>query len=36
MTKSIRPELHDIQVSGIRAFNTRVTGIPDMIRFDTW
>lgn len=32
MTKSIRPELHDIQVSGIRAFNTRVAGIPDMIR----
>ncbi|MDT0016298.1 aminotransferase class I/II-fold pyridoxal phosphate-dependent enzyme [Listeria swaminathanii] len=32
MTKSIRPELRDIQVSGIRAFNTRVTGIPDMIR----
>lgn len=32
MTKSIRPELRDIQVSGIRTFNTRVTGIPDMIR----
>ncbi|WP_271001795.1 aminotransferase class I/II-fold pyridoxal phosphate-dependent enzyme [Listeria seeligeri] len=32
MTKSIRPELHDIQVSGIRTFNTRVTGISDMIR----
>ncbi|MBF2459647.1 aminotransferase class I/II-fold pyridoxal phosphate-dependent enzyme [Listeria seeligeri] len=32
MTKSIRPELHNIQVSGIRTFNTRVTGIPDMIR----
>lgn len=32
MTKSIRPELHDIEVSGIRTFNNRVTGIPDMIR----
>ncbi|EKA7734617.1 aminotransferase class I/II-fold pyridoxal phosphate-dependent enzyme, partial [Listeria innocua] len=32
MTKSIRPELRDIEVSGIRTFNTRVTGIPDMIR----
>ncbi|MBC1348653.1 aminotransferase class I/II-fold pyridoxal phosphate-dependent enzyme [Listeria welshimeri] len=31
MTKSIRPELHDIEVSGIRTFNNRVTGIPDMI-----
>ncbi|MBC2272828.1 aminotransferase class I/II-fold pyridoxal phosphate-dependent enzyme [Listeria welshimeri] len=32
MTKSIRPELHDIEVSGIRTFNNRVTSIPDMIR----
>ncbi|MBC1818021.1 aminotransferase class I/II-fold pyridoxal phosphate-dependent enzyme [Listeria welshimeri] len=32
MTKSIRPELYDIEVSGIRTFNNRVTGIPDMIR----
>lgn len=32
LTKSIRPELFDIEVSGIRTFNNRVSAIPDMIR----